>query len=51
MSIFEQLARKHCVPVEVVKATARRMFGDKEVLEAHEAILLSRGIRREKDSQ
>ena len=50
-NIFTQLARKHCVTVEVVKATAAKMFGGKEILEADEAILLSRRIRREKDAQ
>jgi hypothetical protein len=51
MNIYEQLAAKHAIPIGVVKATARRMFGEKEVLEADEAIALSRLIRREKDSQ
>jgi hypothetical protein len=50
-NIFNQLARKHGIPEEVVRATARAMFGDKEVLEADEAISLSRRIRREKDGQ
>jgi hypothetical protein len=50
-NLFTQLARKHSVPEEVVRATARKMFGDKDVLEADEAIALSRRIRREKDGQ
>jgi hypothetical protein len=49
MNIFQQLAARHAVPEGVVKATARKMFGEKEVLNADEAIALSRKIRAEKD--